>query len=189
MLERVIATLTTSFGLISTHAVLSRELNSLLPGFFSTLLNLTSQNALLPAILTALHTLIPDHASAFRPSLGVAGPLMLSLIDGPYSSAMKRLAAKVYVDLHHSTQKGASSDYWRSCLLGIVSEIHTVLDRMFEVVEEGALFSDSTNSDRFKLPMPKGVDLKPLDENYSVFMMTGMDRIQSLLVIINEFLR
>ena len=189
MLERVIATLTTSFGLISTHTALSRDLNSLLPGFFSTLLSLTSQNALLPAVLTALHNLIPDHASAFRPSLGVTGPLLLSLIDGPYSPEIKSLAAKVYVDLHHSAQKGVSSDYWRSCLLGIVAEIHTMLDRMFEVVEEGAFFSHSINSDRSKLAMSKGVGLKPLDENYSVFMMAAMDRIRSLLIIIKEFLR
>jgi hypothetical protein len=139
LLERVIATLTTSFGLIYTHAALSRDLNSLLPGFFSTLLNLTTQNSLLHPILTALHVLIPDHGSAFRPSLGVATPLMLSLIDGPYSPEIKRLAAKVYVDVHHSTQKGAGSEYWRSSLLGIVAQVHIVLDGIFEVVEEGAL--------------------------------------------------
>ena len=114
---------------------------------------------------------------------------MLSLIDGPYSPEIKRLAAKVYVDLHHSTQKGAGSAYWRSCLLGIVAEIHMVLDRIFEIVEEGTFLSHSTNSDRSKLTMSKGLDLKPLDENYSVFMISGMDRIQSLLVIIKEFLR
>ena len=189
MLERVIATLTTSFGLIYTHAALSRDLNSLLPGFFSTLLNLTCQNALLPAILTALHTLIPEHSSAFRPSFGTTGTLMLSFIDGPYSPEIKRLAAKVYVDLHHSAQKGANTDHWRSCLLGVVAEVHIVLDRMFEVVEEGIFFSHSTNLDRPKLAMSKGVGLRPFEEEYSVLIVTGMDRIHSLAVVIREFLR
>jgi hypothetical protein len=64
---------------------------------------------------------------------------MLSLIDGPYSPEIKRLAAKVYVDLHHCAQKGANSEHWRSCLLGVISEIHMILDRIFEVVEESKL--------------------------------------------------
>ena len=115
---------------------------------------------------------------------------MLSLIDGPYSPEIKLLAAKVYADLHHSTHKGASSDYWRSCLLGIVAEIHILLDRIFDVVEEDAFFSHSVNPDRSKLGMSKGVGLKPIeDENYSVFMMNAIDRIRSLVIIIKEVLR
>ena len=130
-------TLTVSFKLISTHAAMSRELNTLLPGFFAILLNLMNKNTLLSEVLTALHILVPGHANAFRQSLGVTELLMLSLIDGPHSLEVKRLATKVYVDLHHSAQKGTNSDYWRSSLLGIIAETHAVLDRMFEGVEEG----------------------------------------------------
>jgi hypothetical protein len=137
LLERVIATLTTAFGLVSTHPALSRDLNGVLPTFFTALLNFTSQSALLPAALTALHVLIPEHSSTFRPNLGRAGPLMLSLIEGPYSSDVQLLARNVYIDLHHSTQKGMNSDHWRSNLIGVISEIQFVLDRMFEIVEEG----------------------------------------------------
>jgi hypothetical protein len=137
LLERVIATLTTAFELVSTHPALSRDLNGLLPTFFTALLNFTSQSGLVSAALMALHVLIPEHSSAFRPNLGRAGPLMLSLIEGPYSSDVQRLAGKVYVDLHHATQKGMNSEHWRSCFVGVISEIHAVLDRMFEIVEEG----------------------------------------------------
>jgi hypothetical protein len=189
-LERVIATLTISFGLISTQPAFSRDLNSLLPGFFSTLLKLASQNALLPATLKALHSLIPDHANAFRPSLGIAEPLILSLIDGPHPADVKRMATKVYVDLHHSAQKGASSDHWRTSLLGITSEIHTVLDRMFDVIEEGMWQVCFTHSDRLKMTMSKGVGLRPLDGgDYTALITAGMDRIQILLVVLTEFLR
>lgn len=66
---------------------------------------------------------------------------MLTIIDGPYSPEIKQLAAKVYVDLHHSTPKGANGDHWRSNLLGVLAEMHIVLDRMFEVVEEGIFVS------------------------------------------------
>jgi rRNA processing/ribosome biogenesis len=158
---------------------MSRELNALLPTFFTSLLNFTSQTALLPASLTALHTLIPEHASTFRPNHGRSGPLMLSLIEGSYSSDVQLLAGKVYVDLHHSTQKGMNSDHWRSCLVGIISEVHFILDRMFEVVEE----------DRSKIVPSKGVGLKQLNGDYGVFTMNGIDRIKTLVVLISQFLR
>jgi len=188
-LERVIATLTTSFGLISTHPALSRDLNSLLQGFFSALLNLTSQNSLLPTILTALHILIPDHPSAFRPSLGQITPLILSIIDGPYSPEIKRLAAKVYVDLHHSVQKGANGDHWRGCLLGVIAEVHMVLDRVFEVVEEGTPISCVTDLDRPRLTISKGLELRPLDDEYAICLTSGMDRIEVLVAVMKEFLK
>jgi rRNA processing/ribosome biogenesis len=127
------------FGLILTHPTFSRDLNSLLPTFFQTLLNLSTQSALLSAVLTALHTLIPEHATTFRPSITRTQALTLSLIDGAYPKEVKTLAAKVYVDLHHSAQKGGNSDHWRASFLGAIAEIHTVLDRMFEGVEEGTL--------------------------------------------------
>jgi hypothetical protein len=73
--------------------------------------------------------------------LGQTKPFTLLLIDGPYSQEIKRLAAKVYVDLHHCAQKGANSEHWRSCLLEVIAEIHMALDRMFEVVEEGKLMA------------------------------------------------
>jgi hypothetical protein len=143
LLERVIATLTNVFGLISTHPALSRELNALLPGFFAGLLNLSSQKSLLESVLQALHILIPEHATTFRPNLGKTSQLNLSLIEGDNSPEVQRLAAKVYVDLHFSAQKGTNSDHWRSCFLGTISEIHIVLDRLFEVVEEGILIIGS----------------------------------------------
>ena len=129
--------MTVSFGLISTQPALSRELNSLLPGFFSSLLNLSSQHVLLPAILTALCTLVPEHANSFRQSLSTVGPLVVSLLDGPYTPDIKVRAAKVFVDLHHCAAKGTSSDQWRSNFVSVISEIHTVLDRILEPVEEG----------------------------------------------------
>lgn len=175
----MIATLTTAFGLVATHPALSRDLNALLPTFFTALLNFTSQTALLPASLTALHILIPEHASTFRPNLGRAGPIMLSMIEGSHSPDVQLLAGKVYVDLHRSTQKGMNSDHWRSCLVGIISEIHFILDRMFEVVEE----------DRSKSVKSNGVGLKQLNGDYGAFMMSGIDRIKTLVVLINQFLR
>ena len=143
----------------------------------------------MPAILTALHTLIPDHPSAFRPSLGQTSPLILSIIDGPYSPEIKRLAAKVYVDLHHSAQKGANGDHWRGCLLGVIAEVHMVLDRMLEVVEEGTLASCVTDLDRPKMTISKGLGLRPLDDEYSIFLTSGMDRIQVLVAVMKEFLK
>ena len=140
-MERVIATLRGCFGLISTQAALSRDLNSLLPSFFASLLNLSQQKTLLKLVLIALQKLIPEYATTFRPNLEKTSQLTLALIEGDYAPELKRLAAKVYVDLHYSAQKGMNADHWRSCFLGIISEIHTVLDRLFEVVEEGTLTS------------------------------------------------
>jgi hypothetical protein len=125
------------FGLITTHPAFSRDLNSLLPTFFQTLLNLSSQTALLSTVLTALHTLIPEYPTTFRPTMTKTQTLTLSVIDGAYPVEIKTLAAKVYVDLHHSAQKGGNNDHWRATFLGAVSEIHTVLNRMFQIVEEG----------------------------------------------------
>jgi hypothetical protein len=190
LLERVIATLKSFFGLISSQPALSRELNSLLPGFFSALMNLSSQPALLPAILTALHTLIPEHANSFRQNLSTAGQLILSLLDGPYSPDVKLLAARVFVDLHHSAPKGTCSDQWRSNLIGVISEVHAVLNRMFEVVEEGTCHCISkANLDGPKLHGSKGIGLRKLDDDYPVAMMVGMDRIRPLVVVIDEFMR
>jgi hypothetical protein len=93
-------------------------------------------------VLTALHNLIPEHATTFRPSLTRTQTLTLSLIDGAYPKEIKTFAAKVYVDLHHSAQKGGNSDHWRASFLGAIAEIHTVLDRLFEGVEEGSLVSE-----------------------------------------------
>lgn len=189
-MERTIVTLTKSLGLIKTHPALSRDLNSLLPGFFTALLNLTNQRLLLPAILMALHTLIPDHGNAFRPNLGQTGPLMLSLIDGPYSPEIKQCAAKVYIDLHHCAPKGAHNEHWRSCLLGVIAEIHMILDRMFEVVEEskhiGLFF---VNLDGPHLTNSKGIGMRSLEGDYSVYVMNGNDRIRNLIVVIKQFLR
>jgi len=187
LLERAITTLTITFGLISSHAALSRELNALLPGFFSALMTLSSQQALLPAILTALHSLIPDHATSFRTSLSSAGPLVLSLLDGPYSKETKQWAAKVFVDLHQCAPKDTSSEQWRSNLVNVISEIHVILDRIFDVVEEGFTRSTLANSDRPKSTSSKGIGLKPLDEEYTVAVMSGIQRIHTLVVVIQEF--
>jgi rRNA processing/ribosome biogenesis len=137
LLERAMATLTCVFGLISTHPALSRELNTMLPVFFTALLNSTCQKSLLEPALKALHALIPEHATTFRPNLGKVNQLTLSILEGEYTQDNQKLAAKVYVDLHHSAQKGTGREHWRSCLLGTISEIHSILDRLFEVVEEG----------------------------------------------------
>ena len=160
----------------------------MLPGFFSTLMNLSSGQALLPAILTALHTLIPDHANIFRASLGSAGPLAVSLLDGPYAPAIKQLAAKAFVDLHHCAPKGTSSEQWRSNLVGVISEVHVVLDRIFEVVEEGCHRHLLADLDRTKSVRSKGLGLRPLDDDYSVAVVSGIQRIQTLVVVIQEFL-
>jgi pre-rRNA-processing protein RIX1 len=151
-------------------------------------MNLSTQQALLPAILTALHTLIPCYANSFRTSLSTAGPLMLSLLDGPYPMETKQLAAKVFVDLHHCAPKGTSSEQWRSNLVNVISEIHSVLDRTFEIVEEGFHGHAHANSDRSKSTASKGIGLRPLDEEYTVAMMTGLQRIQTLVVVIQDFL-
>jgi hypothetical protein len=50
---------------------------------------------------------------------------------------------------------------------------------MFEVVEE----------DRSKIVPSKGVGLKQLNGDYAVFMMSGIDRIKTLVVLISQFLR
>jgi hypothetical protein len=115
----------------------SRDLNALLPGYFSSLLNLASQHSLLPAILKAMHVLIPEHSNAFRPSSTSANSLLSSIFDGNYSSEVKKLAARVYVDLHHSASKGANSEYWRSSILGVVGETHLTLNTLFHCIKEG----------------------------------------------------
>lgn len=137
MLERVIATLTESFRLIQSNASLARDLSALLPTFFSALLNLTSQHALLPPILSSLHILIPEHPTVFRPNLTRSSALMLSILEGPYPKNIKKLAARVYVDLHYSAQKGGNAEHWRAGILGTIAEVHFVLDQIFSVVEEG----------------------------------------------------
>ena len=88
-----------------------------------------------------MHTLIPDHATSFRPNLSTAGAQMVLLLDGPYPLDIKQSAARVFVDLHHCAPKGTSSEHWRSNLMNVISEIHAVLDRIFEVVEEGSVCS------------------------------------------------
>jgi hypothetical protein len=90
--------------------------------------------------LKALHALIPEHATTFRPNLGKVNQLTLSIIEGDYTPDNQKLAAKVYVDLHHSAQKGTGREHWRSCLVGTISEIHSILDRLFEIVEEGVSY-------------------------------------------------
>ena len=140
LLERATATLTDIFQLIQTHASLSRDLSALLPTFFTALLNFSNQSPLLPGLLTALHILIPEHATIFRPNLTRTAALTLSLIDGSSSRRIRQLAARVYVDLHHSAPKGTSAEHWRAGLLGAVAEIHLVLDHIFEGIEEGRFF-------------------------------------------------
>lgn len=189
LLERVIATLTSVFGLISTHPALSRELNTMLPVFFTALLNLTSQKNLLEPALTALHILIPEHATIFRPNLGKVNQLTLSILDGDYSPETQKLAAKVYVDLHHSAQKGTSSDHWRTCLLGTISEVHIILDRLFEIVEEGTPSQFVSDLDRRLLLATKPIGLKSLEGDYGTFLMGGIKRLQSLVLVIEQFLR
>lgn len=188
-MERVIPALISSFGLISTHPQLSRELNNLLPNFVTTLLNLASNQSLLPAILQALHDLIPEHAKAFRQNFGRIQQLSLSLIDGSFPIDIKRLAAKVYVDLHHCAPKGTGRDHWRSSLLATISEIHSVLDILFEVVEEGRPQLLNAYLDQSKLPRAKGLGLKPLEVGYRLSLFAGIDRISVLVMVIEEFLR
>jgi len=190
LLERVIDTLTWLLGLIAAHPAFSRELNGLLPPFFTSLLNLSAQKSLLAATLKALHTLIPDHATTFRPNLTKTSQLTLSIIQGEYPPEIKRQAAMVYVDLHHSAPKGTNSEYWRSCLLGIVAEIHIVLDRLLEVVEEGITGQGIlADLDRGRVLTAKGVGLKPLEGDYAMFMTSAIERIQFLIIVIVEFLR
>jgi len=188
LLERAIAALTTTFGLISTHPPFSRDLNALISTFFTALIGLTSQTALVPTILYTLHTLIPEHATTFRSNLGRAQQLMLSLIDEGCPSDVQRMAAKVYVDLHHCAPKGTSGDRWRSSLLETISEIHTVLDLIFEVVEEGFPKSYDGNLDRSRLPTTKGLRFKQLEGDYSLCMMARIDRICSLVALVEQFL-
>ena len=189
LLERVIATLTSVFGLISTHPALSRELNTMLPVFFTALLNLTSQTILLESALKALHILIPQHATTFRPNLGKANQLTLSILDGDYPPELQKLAAKVYVDLHYSAPKGTNSDYWRTCLLGTISEAHIILDRLFVVVEEGTPYQSVSDLDRRLLLAGKPIGLKSLEGDYGTFLMRGIKRLQSLVMVIEQFLR
>jgi len=113
---------------------------------------------------------------------------MVSLLDGPYAPEIKQLAAKVFVDLHYCAPKGTSSEQWRSNLVSAISEIHTILDRIFEVVEEGCHRHLLADSDRTKIAGSKGLGLRQLDEDYSVAMMSGIQRIQTLVVVIQEFL-
>lgn len=95
----------------------------------------------------------------------------------------------MYVDLHHSTQKGGNVDHWRSCLLGVIAEVHIVLDRVFEVVEEGMFFLCFTKLDRSGITISKGLGLRRLEDEYTIFMMTGMARVQVLVDVLKEFLR
>jgi len=92
------------------------------------------------------------------------------------------------VDLHHCAPKGTSSEQWRSNLVTVISEIHTILDRIFQVVEEGCQRLALADSDRTKLARSKGLGLRQLDDDYSVAMMSGIQRIQTLVVVIQEFL-
>ena len=190
LLERAIATLTTIFGLIATHPAFSRDLNSLLPTFFQSVLNLAREKGLLSAVLRALHILIPGHATTFRPTLTRTQTLTLSIIEGAYSKEIKALAAKVYVDLHHSAQKGGTSEHWRVCVLGVIAEVHGILDHMFEVLEEGesGIGDWRADSDRSKLPVPKSLGLRSLDGHYAVCMMSEIERMDSLVVVLHEFL-
>ena len=189
MLERVIATLTTTFGLISSQPAMSRDLNSLLPTFFQTLLNLAGQSSLLPVVLTALHILIPEYSTTFRPSMAKTQNLVISVIEGAYPRYIQELAAKVYVDLHHSAVKGESSNHWRACFLRTITELHMVLDRLFSVVEEGTGSSVLTDGDRSKLPLAKGLGLRPIDGDYTSFFTPGLHRIETLLGVLHQFLR
>ena len=138
MLEQCIAMLTTSFGLTSSRPALSRDLNSLLPGFFSALLKLSSQPSMMSFTLKALHVLIPENPSAFRTSVPMANLRVLSIIEGSYSLGTKKLAAKIFVDLAHPAPKGLMGEHWRASLLGIIAEVSSALDRLFEGFEEGA---------------------------------------------------
>jgi hypothetical protein len=109
-----------------------------LPGFFSTVLNLASQPAILPASLNALHGLIPEYPNAFRPFLTSVNTLLLKVFAGNYSPEVLKLAARVNVDLHHSASKGTNSEHWRAILHGIIGEAHMALNHIFEPLEEGA---------------------------------------------------
>jgi len=111
-------------------------LNGLLPAFFTSLLNLSTQPALAPTIFTTLHALIPDNATIFRQNLSRVTPLVFSVIDENDSLQLKRLAGKVYVDLHHAAQKDRTAEYWRNAFLGAITEYHLVLDTLFTIVEE-----------------------------------------------------
>jgi pre-rRNA-processing protein RIX1 len=139
LLERVIATLSNAFGLIKTQASLSRDLGALLPNFFTALLNLFNQPPLLLPILTALHKLIPEHPTIFRPNVARTSTLILSLLDGSYPRDVQLFAALVYVDLHHSAQKGTNAEHWRAGFLGAIGEVHLTLDCMFNIIEEGSV--------------------------------------------------
>jgi len=94
----------------------------------------------------------------------------------------------VYVDLHHCAPKGGNSDHWRSNLLGIIAEVHVVLDRILEVVEEGIFYVDFADLDRSRMQMSKGVGLKPVDDEYGVAILSGISRISTLVLVIKEFL-
>jgi hypothetical protein len=109
----------------------------LLPGYFSTLLSLANQPALLAASLKALHRLIPEYPHAFRPCLTSANTLLLKVFAGNYPPKVVKLAAQAYVDLHHSAAKGTNSEHWRASGLGIIGEAHIVLNHIFEPLEEG----------------------------------------------------
>ena len=117
--------------------MLSRELNGLLPGFFTSLVKLSSQTTLLPAILASLHSLISEHPNAFRPTFSSANACIQSIFGGNGPLDVKELSGKVYANLHHSAPKGTNSEYWRTSLLEVISEAHLTLDSMFEVIEEG----------------------------------------------------
>jgi rRNA processing/ribosome biogenesis len=122
---------------VGNHAAFSRDLNALLPAYFSSLLNLASQPTLLPATLKALHGLITDHPNAFRPSVTSANILLMKIFAGTYSPEVIDLAARIYVDIHHSASKGTNSEHWRSAILGIIGEAHIVLNHVFDSLEEG----------------------------------------------------
>jgi len=190
VLDRVIATLTDVFGLIQTHATLSRELSALLPTFFTALLNLSNQPALMKPVLIALHMLIPDHPNVFRPNLSRTSAMVLSLLDGQYPPDIRQLAAHVYVDLHHSAQKGTHAEHWKAGLLGAIAEIHYVLDDIFGIIEEGNyLATESKTTDAPRVSNLKGLGLNGAQGTYAASLVSGLERIYAMVTLVQSYLR
>ena len=169
-----------------------RDLNTLLPTFFTVLLNLTTQSALLPAILTALHSLIPQHPTIFRPSLARTQAFVTPLLVGDNIPTIQQLASKVYRDLHHAAPKGFDAEHWRMSLLAIIEQIHLELDHLFKPLEEGCNRIARFNVVQPKARISSGIGLKGLKElegSYTASLTERIQRIQRLIVAIEEFTR
>ncbi|CAG8655966.1 3226_t:CDS:10 [Acaulospora morrowiae] len=172
-LRTVISSLSIMFERTVNKPETQREVTSqLLPRFNTALLQLSENKELLPSIFDALSCSGSHFPTIFRPVFENVQKLSLGVLDGTsdYGSHVVKSAVNCFASITNVGGKTSSMDHWQSSALRIVGSLNSLLDRLFDTVDEDKEASK-------KLPV---FEFPPVADDYVNSFPTLFSRFQCL---------